>query len=64
MTKIVFINVVPKTWDEQLIKDTIPAKIEYTSPTIQLELAADLGKQKGKEQCAVVYNRLVNKPFP
>jgi hypothetical protein len=45
------------TWDEALIKETIPAKIEYTSPTIQLELAADLGQKKGKDQCGIVYNR-------
>ncbi len=45
-------------WDEALIMRAIPARIDYASPVIQLELAADLGKRsRSADQCGVVYSR-------
>ena len=43
-------------WDEVLIRDAVPHEIDYASPTLQLELAAALGKNN-PQQCGVVYNR-------
>ena len=43
-------------WDEALIMKSIPAKIDYASPIIQFQLAADLGKKR-PDQCQVVYSR-------
>ena len=43
-------------WDEELIMRAIPSQIDYASPIIQFELAADLG-QRRPEQCGVVYSR-------
>lgn len=43
-------------WDEELIMHTIPPNLDYSSPIIQFQLAADLG-QKNPEQCSVVYSR-------
>eukprot|EP00095_Tigriopus_kingsejongensis_P005941 maker-scaffold316_size209483-snap-gene-1.38 protein:Tk05941 transcript:maker-scaffold316_size209483-snap-gene-1.38-mRNA-1 annotation:"PREDICTED: uncharacterized protein LOC103505216" len=43
-------------WDEELIMQTIPPQLDYASPIIQFQLAADLG-QKNPEQCSIVYSR-------
>jgi hypothetical protein len=43
-------------WDEQLIYEYIRPVIDYTSPIVQFQLAADLGERQG-DQCKVVYSR-------
>ena len=43
-------------WDEELIMDSIPSRLDYASPIIQLMLAADLGNRM-PDQCGVVYSR-------
>ena len=32
-------------WDEKLIMGSVPRRIDYASPIIQLQLAADLGQR-------------------
>ncbi len=43
-------------WDERLIYDYISPSLNYDSPIIQFQLAADLGS-RNPEQCRVVYSR-------
>ena len=44
------------SWDEELLKNAVPSQIDYTSPTLQMNVAVALGKNNPK-QCGVVYNR-------
>ena len=50
-------NDVDLSWDELLIKGAISSAIDYTSSTLQFQLAVDLGRRQGLEQCATVYSR-------
>jgi len=44
------------SWDEELLKNAVPSQIDYTSPTLQMNVAVALGKNN-PQQCEVVYNR-------
>ena len=44
------------SWDEELLKNAVPSQIDYTSPTLQMNVAVALGKNN-PQQCGVVYNR-------
>ena len=43
-------------WDERLIKNYIQPKLDYASPIIQFQLAADLGRRQ-VSACVTVYSR-------
>ena len=47
-------------WDERLIKNYIQPKLDYASPIIQFQLAADLGRRQ-VSACVTVYSRLITK---
>ena len=47
------------SWDEQLLKNAVPSQIDYTSPTLQMNVAVALGRNN-PQQCGVVYNRYVD----
>lgn len=44
------------TWDEALLRDAVPSTIDYTSPTLQMNLAVALGLNN-PQQCSTVFNR-------
>lgn len=44
------------SWDEELLKNAVPSQIDYTSPTLQMNVAVALGRNN-PQQCGVVYNR-------
>ena len=46
----------PLAWDEMLIKNYIEPELDYTSPIIPFQLAANLGKRQ-VSQCQSVYSR-------
>ena len=46
----------PLAWDERLIKNYIEPELDYTSPIIQFQLAANLGKRQ-VSACVSVYSR-------
>ena len=50
-------NDVDLSWDELLIKGAISSAIDYTSPTLQFQLAVGLGRRQGLDQCSTVYSR-------
>ena len=43
-------------WDENLFKKIISSDVDYESPILQFQLAADLGTKKS-DRCSEVYNR-------
>jgi len=43
-------------WDEALIVTAVESNIDYSSPHVQFQLAADLGRRNA-DQCAIVYSR-------
>ena len=43
-------------WDERLIKNYIQPVLDYASPIIQFQLAADLGRRQ-VSACVTVYSR-------
>ena len=49
----------PLVWDERLIKNYIEPELDYTSPIIQFQLAANLGKRQ-VSACVSVYSRYAN----
>jgi hypothetical protein len=49
------------SWDEYVIKKSILPVLDYSSPTLQFNIAADVGRQEGIDQCSIVYNRSVDK---
>ena len=49
----------PLAWDERLIKNYIEPELDYTSPIIQFQLAANLGKRQ-VSACVSVYSRYAN----
>lgn len=44
------------SWDEELLKNAVPSEIDYSSPTLQMNLAVALGLNN-PQQCEVVFNR-------
>jgi len=44
------------SWDEKLMKNAVPSNIDYSSPTLQMNLAVALGLNN-PQQCGVVFNR-------
>ena len=44
------------SWDEELLKNAVPSEIDYSSPTLQMNLAVALGVNN-PQQCAIVFNR-------
>ena len=52
----------PLAWDERLIKSYIEPQLDYASPIIQFQLAANLGKRQ-VAACVSVYSRYSSSPI-